>query len=80
MYILNPDTCIYYGTNHNKLTFTMDLAGDSNKNKKYETAYLWLLYYNASDINDRISTSNNQQVYTLMMPNFAPNPDFSLKG
>jgi hypothetical protein len=61
---------------NNKLTFTMDLAGDSNKNKKYETAYIWLLYYNASGI----STSNNEQVYTLIIPNFAPNSDFSLKG
>jgi hypothetical protein len=64
---------------NNKLTFTMDLAGDSNKNEKYETAYIWLLYYNASRIN-RISTSNNGQVYTLIIPNFAPNSDFSLKG
>ena len=64
---------------NNKLTFTMDLAADSNKNEKYETAYIWLLYYNASGIN-RISTSNNEQVYTLIIPNFAPNSDFSLKG
>jgi len=63
----------------NKLTFTMDLAGDANKNEKFETAYIWLLYYNASRIN-RISTSNNEQVYTLIIPNFAPNSDFSLKG
>src|SRR5689334_20072134 len=27
---------------NNKLTFTMDLAGDANKNEKYETAYIWL--------------------------------------
>lgn len=64
---------------NNKLTFTMDLAGDSNKNEKYETAYIWLLYYNASDIN-RISTSNNEQVYTLIIPNFGLDSDFSLKG
>jgi len=64
---------------NNKLTFTMDLAGDSNKNEKYETAYIWLLYYNASDI-DRISTSNNEQVYTLIIPNFGLDSDFSLKG
>jgi hypothetical protein len=35
---------------NNKLTFTMDLAGDSNKNEKYETAFIWLLYYNVSGI------------------------------
>jgi hypothetical protein len=58
----------------------MDLAGDSNKNEKYETAYIWLLYYNAT-VTNRISTpSHNEQVYTLIIPNFAPNSDFSLKG
>jgi hypothetical protein len=41
---------------NNKLIFTMDLAGDPNKNEKYETAYIWLLYYNGPGINDRIST------------------------
>jgi hypothetical protein len=64
---------------NNKLTFTMDLVGDPNKNKKFETAYIWLLYYNASDIN-RILTSNNEQVYTLIIPNFGPDSDFLLKG
>jgi len=65
---------------NNKLTFTMDLAGDANKNEKFETAYIWLLYYNASDIN-RISTSkNNEQVYTLIIPIFGLDSDFLLKG
>jgi hypothetical protein len=64
---------------NNKLTFTMDLVGDPNKNKKFETAYIWLLYYNASDIN-RISTSNNEQVYTLIIPNFGLDSNFLLKG
>jgi hypothetical protein len=64
---------------NNKLTFTMDLAGDANKNEKFETAYIWLLYYNASGIN-RISASNNEQVYTLIIPNFATDSNFSLKG
>jgi hypothetical protein len=64
---------------NNKLTFTMDLAGDANKNEEYETAYIWLLYYNASGIN-RISTSHNEQVYTLIVPNFAPDSAFSLEG
>ena len=57
----------------------MDLAGESNKNEKYETAYIWLLYYNASRIN-RISTPNDERVYKLIIPNFAPNSYFSLKG
>lgn len=64
---------------NNKLIFTMDLAGNSNKNEKYETAYIWLLYYNASGTN-RISISHDEQIYTLIVPNFAPNSDFSLKG
>jgi hypothetical protein len=64
---------------NNKLTFTMDLVGDANKNEKYETAYIWLLYYNAFGIN-RTSTSHNEQVYTLIVPNFAPDSAFSLEG
>src|SRR5919202_2595837 len=46
---------------NNKLIFTMDLAGDSNKNQKYETAYIWLLYYNASGINHISTSKNNEQ-------------------
>src|SRR5919202_364253 len=45
---------------NNKLTFTMDLAGDANKNEKYETAYIWLLYYNASGTN-HVSPSHDEQ-------------------
>lgn len=63
----------------NKLTFAMDLAGDPNKNEKYETAYIWLLYYNTSAI-DQISASHKEQIYTLIIPNFAPDSNFSLKG
>jgi hypothetical protein len=57
----------------NKLTFDMDLAGDPNKNQKYETAYIWLLYYNTS-------ASRIEQIYTMIIPNFAPDSNFSLKG
>src|SRR5712691_2189962 len=46
---------------NNKLTFDMDLAGDPNKNQKYETAYIWLLYYNTS-------ASHIEQIYTLIIP------------
>jgi hypothetical protein len=58
---------------NNKLTFAMDLAGDPNKNEKYETAYFWLLYY-------KTSASRVEQIYTLIIPNFAPDSNFSLKG
>ena len=32
----------------NKMILTMDLAGDANKNEKYETVYLWLVYYTSN--------------------------------
>jgi hypothetical protein len=64
---------------NNKLTFAMDLVGDPNKNEKYETTYIWLLYYNHSGI-DQISASHKGQIYTLIIPNFAPDSNFSLKG
>lgn len=64
---------------NNKLSFVMDLAGDPNKNEKYETTYIWLIYYNTSSIN-RNSASQNEQIYTLLIPNFAPDSNFSLKG
>jgi hypothetical protein len=58
---------------NNKLTFAMDLAGDPNKNEKYETAYIWLLYYDTS-------ASHKEQIYTLIIPNFAADSNFSIKG
>ena len=57
----------------------MDLAGDPNKNEKYETAYIWLLYYNTSNTN-RSLPRHEEQIYTLIIPNFAPDSNFSLKG
>jgi hypothetical protein len=64
---------------NNKLSFVMDLAGDPNKNEKYETTYIWLIYYNTSSIN-RNSASQNEQIYTLLIPNFAADSNFSLRG
>jgi hypothetical protein len=57
----------------------MDLAGDPNKNEKYETVYISLLYYNASNT-DRSSPGHEEQIYTLIVPKFAPDSEFSLKG
>jgi hypothetical protein len=57
----------------------MDLAGDPNKNEKYETAYIWLLYYNTGNT-DRGSSGHEERIYTLIVPNFAPDSNFSLKG
>jgi hypothetical protein len=64
---------------NNKLSFVMDLAGDPNKNEKYETTYIWLIYYNTSSIN-RNSASQNEEIYTLLIPNFAADSNFSLRG
>ena len=36
------------GRVNDKLIFSMDLAGDPNKNEKSEIPYIWLLYYNTS--------------------------------
>jgi hypothetical protein len=65
---------------NDKLIFSMDLAGDPNKNEKYETAYIWLLYYNTSNNTDRSSPGHKERIYTLIIPNFAPDSNFSLKG
>jgi hypothetical protein len=64
---------------NDKLIFSMDLAGDPNKNEKYETAYIWLLYYNTGNT-DRSSPGHEERIYTLIVPNFAPDSNFSLKG
>jgi hypothetical protein len=64
--------------NH-RLIFSMDLASNPNKNEKYETAYIWLLYYNTSNT-ERSSPRHEEQIYTLIIPNFAPDSNFSLKG
>ncbi|MBV9176313.1 MAG: hypothetical protein JO297_04690 [Nitrososphaeraceae archaeon] len=64
---------------NDRLIFSMDLAGDANKNEKYETAYIWLLYYNTSNTG-RSSPGHEQRIYTLIVPNFAPDSNFPLKG
>ena len=64
---------------NDRLIFSMDLAGDPNKNEKYETAYIWLLYYNTGNA-DRSSPAHEERIYTLIVPNFAPDSNFSLKG
>ncbi len=77
-------------TNKNLLTFSMNLAGDPNKNKneEVETTYIWLLYYNSID-NDKnnliFKTQQNsfdekQQIYTLIISNFGLKSKFKLKG
>jgi hypothetical protein len=52
----------------NKMILTIELAGDANKNQKYETAYLWLIFYTSDD--------DNFNLYTIIIPNFPADSDF----
>jgi hypothetical protein len=61
----------------NKMIFTMDLAGDANKNEKYETVYLWLIYYTS---NLYARNQQQQQFYTLIIPNFPSSSNFENKN
>ena len=61
----------------NKMIFTMDLAGDANKNEKYETVYLWLIYYTS---NLDVRNQQQQQFYTLIIPNFPSSSNFENKN
>jgi hypothetical protein len=61
----------------NKMIFTMDLAGDANKNEKYETVYLWLIYY-TSNLDGR--HHQQQQFYTVIIPNFPSGSNFENKN
>lgn len=66
--------------NNNLITFSMDLAGDPNKNENYETAYIWLLYYDNGVKSNNFSLQNKEQIYTLIISNFAADSKFKLKG
>jgi hypothetical protein len=59
------------------MIFTMDLAGDANKNEKYETVYLWLIYY-TSNLDGR--NHQQQQFYTVIIPNFPSGSNFENKN
>jgi len=69
---------------HDKLVFSIDLAGDPNKNEKYETTYIWLLYHINNPKNNinlkGNSRSDIDQIYTLIIPNFAEDSNFKQKG
>jgi hypothetical protein len=51
----------------------VDLAGDANKNEKYETVYLWLINYTDS------LNGTAQKFYTVIIPNFAADSNFKNK-
>ena len=67
--------------NDNKMIFTIDLAGDANKNDKYETVYIWLIYYYiTNDDIDALSSSENRfRLYTILIPNFGVGSNFENK-
>jgi hypothetical protein len=55
------------------LLSTIDLAGDANKNEKYETVYLWLINYT-----DSLNVTA-KKFYTVIIPNFAADSNFKNK-
>ena len=59
--------------NNNNLILTINLDDDPNKNKKYETTYVWLI----SHI-DPVKHKN--QIYTIIIPNFGSESNFKNKG
>jgi hypothetical protein len=62
----------------NKMILTMDLAGEANRNEKYETVYLWLIYY-TSNLHGR-NQQQHQQFYTVIIPNFPSDSNFENKN
>lgn len=58
---------------NDKLSLSIDLAGDPNKNEKYETVYLWVINYTNP-------STGNSQLYTVIIPNFPPDSNFTAKG
>jgi len=59
---------------NNLLLLTIDLAGDANKNEKYETVYLWFINYN-----DGLNDKDQHKSYTVIIPNFAADSNFKNK-
>ncbi len=57
----------------NKLILSLDLAGDPNMNEKYETVYLWVINYTNP-------STGKTQYYTVIIPNFAEDSNFGIKG
>jgi hypothetical protein len=57
----------------NKLLLAINLDDDPNKNKKYETTYLWLISH-IDPLNHR------NQIYTIIIPNFGSDSNFQAEG
>jgi hypothetical protein len=54
-----------------KIQLTIDIAGDANQNEKYETVYLWLIYYSREP-----TEYKTDQLYTIIVPNFGARSNF----
>ena len=66
--------------NDNKMLFTIELAGDANKNENYETVYVWLIYYYTTyAANDASTFENKFNLYTVIIPNFGAGSNFGNK-
>jgi hypothetical protein len=68
--------------NDNKMVFTIELAGDANKNENYETVYVWLVYYyttTAVSANAASTVENEFHLYTIIIPNFGAGSNFGNK-
>lgn len=59
---------------NNKIQLTIDLAGDANQNKGYETVYLWLIYYTAAD--EAPAVDKADQLHAVIIPNFGVGSSF----
>lgn len=59
--------------NDNNLLLSIELAGDANRNEKYETVYIWIIYY-------ANSISGKDQYYSVIIPNFAIDSNFEAVG
>ena len=59
--------------NDHKLLLSIELAGDADRNEKYETVYIWVIYY-------RNSVSGKDQYYSVIIPNFAMDSKFEAVG
>ena len=67
----------------NKILFTIDLAGDANKNENYETVYVWLIYYytpTSTNITTAPTDTNNFHLYSIIIPNFKVNMENKKDG
>jgi hypothetical protein len=62
--------------NDDRIQLTIDLAGDANQNEKYETVYLWLIYYTTSVAESSPTGDKRDQVYTIIVPNFGTRSNF----